>query len=196
MSKFICERIEKCFLVESVPVMLTELGFKDLVADIIPNTPAGETNSKLPYRDWSALIPYVKYEGYKGDTLKFIVPNRYNSWPVYIKFDSFYDMVADTSLNCNEAARLLFWGSNLRCHCSCPAFAFWGHNFVLTQLDSAIHPETRFPHIRNPELKGSFCKHLRKVMMVIPFKIGVLAACIRYERAHGKKPLEVKPDIE
>jgi hypothetical protein len=195
MSKFICEKLEKYIQDDNQPIRLDEMDLKDFIADII-QSPAGITNAKLPYRDWSALIPYVKYQGYKGDTFKFLVPNRYNGWCVYIKFDSFYDVLNDSTLNANEAARLLLWGSNIRLACFCPSFIFYGFAYILTQYDSSIYPETRFPKIRNPELKGSGCKHCRKVLKTLIFHSSSLAAAIKYERAHGKKPLEVKPNIE
>jgi hypothetical protein len=49
-------------------------------------------------------------------------------------------------------------------HCKCPSYKYWGFNWLLTQGDSAIHPENRPPDVRNPQKGGDgrqrfICKH-------------------------------------
>ena len=144
------------------------------MAEINPNN--------LPHRDFSALIPYVKYAGTKGDTMKYFCANRWNGWNTYIQFIDWNEQVRDTSLPAHETARLLLWTGNLRVHCACPAFKFWGSQYILTQLDAAIIPEDRFPHIRNPHLKGIVCKHLNRSLKVAAFHLGDMAAAIKEQR--------------
>lgn len=162
---------------------LDELHYKDIMGEIMPNSVAGKPLSKLPFRDWAPLVPYVKYEGYRGNTMKFFVPNKYNGWETYIRFDEFWEQVNDEAVNPNEAARLLLWGANVRVHCNCPAYVFWGFQYIMTQLDASIYSEDRFPRIRNPELKGVVCKHLIRTLKVLPFHLGDLAAAIKEQRA-------------
>lgn len=164
------------------PQWLAEMTYRDIMGDILPNSVAGARNHKLPYRDWAPLIPFVRFVGIKKNTMKFFVPNKYNGWETYLQFPEWEAQVRDASLTAPEAARLLFWGGNLRVHCGCPAYLFWGHQYVMTQLDAAIVPETRFPHIRNPDLKGVVCKHLRRTLKVLPFHLGEMAAAIKEQR--------------
>jgi hypothetical protein len=60
--------------------------------------------------------------------------------------------------------------------------------YIMTQKDAAIIPEVRYPHIRNPNLKGVVCKHLNRTLKVLPFHLGNLAAAVKEQR----KALEAK----
>lgn len=136
----------------------------------------------LPHRDYSKLIKLVRYVEMRKGTMKFFVPNEYNGWNTYIQFVDFSEQIRDTSITSVECARLLLWSGNIRLHCTCPAFKFWGSEYILTQLDAAIVPEERFPHIRNPNLKGIVCKHLRRTLLVLSWHLGDLAAQIKIDR--------------
>ena len=163
-------------LFENAPIGRLEesVNYKNLMHAVDPRD--------LPHRDYAPLIPFVKYVGSKQNTLKFFCPNRYNGWNSYIQFEQWDDVKNDASLSAVEAARLLLWSSNIRVHCPCPSFKFWGYQYVLTQLEAAIVPETRYPHIRNPRLKGTCCKHLRRVLKVLPFHLGNIANAIKQQR--------------
>jgi hypothetical protein len=156
--------------------------YKDFMGEIMPNNVAGKRMTKLPFRDWQPLLKAVDYQLTKKNTMKFFVHSGLNGWETYVQFKEWNEQVDDTTLNANEAARLLFWGGNLRLHCTCPSFSYWGFQYILTQLDAAIVPEDRFPHIRNPELKGIVCKHLNKTLKVLPFHMGDMAKEIKAQR--------------
>lgn len=156
------------------PHVLDEEYYKDLMKLYVPGY--------LPHKDYSPLIPFVKYDGHKGNTMRFFVPNKFNGWNTYIRFIEWYEVLNDREYNSVESARLLLWGANLQLHCGCPAFLFYGHEYVLTQIDAAIVPEDRFPTIRNPNLKGGLCKHLTRTMKVTPFHLGDLARVIKEQR--------------
>lgn len=159
------------------PHVLDEETYKEMMAVINPND--------LPHRDFAPLIPYVHYIATRHDIMKFLVPGKVgNEWPNYIQFVEWDDQVRDRSLSAPEAARLLLWGGNLRLHCTCPAFVFWGYEYVLTQLGAAIFPETRYPTIRNPQLKGLTCKHGRRVLKTLGFHLGDMAQAIKLQRQH------------
>ena len=62
---------------------------------------------------------------------------------------------------------------------NCPAMLYWGYAYLVSQLDAGAPgklysvppndvemPENRFPGIRNPDLRGSVCKHLGLVFEV------------------------------
>jgi len=49
--------------------------------------------------------------------------------------------------------------------CSCKSASYFGYNYILTQEKSKYGTqENRFPHIKNPFLKGSICKHTRYIL--------------------------------
>lgn len=54
---------------------------------------------------------------------------------------------------------------DMRVRCSCPAFLYWGSEYIATQLDYILegYEENRFPSIRDPELKNTACKHVALV---------------------------------
>lgn len=156
------------------PVMLDEEYYKQFMAVINPEN--------LPYRDYAPLVKFVKYQGCKHNVLKFFVPNRFNGWETYIQFREWDQEVNDRDYNAVEAARLLLWGANLRLHCGCPAYRFWGFQYILTKKEAAIVPEKRYPTIRNPHLKGVACKHLIRTLKVLPFHLGDMAREIKNQR--------------
>ena len=179
---------------DKVPVRLDELYYKDLMKEIVPNNVAGRKTGNLPFRDWAPLVPTVDYAGFRNGIVHFEVPTptpheaqrRLNVWDSYIKFVEWEDQVVDLTLEPMEAARLILWGANLQVHCNCPSYSFWGFQYIMTQLDASIFPETRFPGIRNPHIKGIVCKHLIRVLKVLPFYAGDLARSIKQERARLK----------
>lgn len=159
---------------DSHPLILDEEYYKDLMKLYVPG--------HLPYKDYSPLVPFVRYEGYKGSTMRFFVPNRFNGWSTYVRFVEWGEVVDDREYDAVESARLLLWGANLQFHCGCPAYLFYGMNYILTQKDAAIVPENRFPSIRNPNLKGGLCKHGIRTMKVLPFHLGDMARAIAAQR--------------
>jgi hypothetical protein len=159
------------------PVILDEMQFADLLHTLDPRD--------LPYRDYAPLIKYVRYVGTKGNIMKFFVPSstRINRWSTYIQFSQWAEQVRDTSITAPEAARLLLWAGDIRIHCACPAYLFWGMQYIDTMLDIAIFPETRFPAIRNPQLKGIACKHLLRTLRTLPFHLADMAQAIKQQRS-------------
>jgi hypothetical protein len=164
------------------PVMLDEENYKGLMKDVMGNNVPGAIMHSLPYRDWAPLLRSVHFVDREEGTLKFFVRNRYNGWFNYWKFDDWRQMVIDPDVTCPEAARLLLWGGNLRFHCPCPAFKFFGMQYILTRKDSAILPETRFPRIKNPQLKGVLCKHGIRSSKTLAFHLGTMAKYIKIDR--------------
>lgn len=165
------------------PAHLNEETYKQIVKDITKNNVPGEIVHNLPHRDWAPLIKYVKYYGHDQGIFKFFVPNRYNGWFTYVQFDDWENLLCDHELNSVEIARLLLWAGNIRVHCPCPAFKYWGMQYIVTTKDSAIIPEIRYPRIRNPQLKGVVCKHLNRCIKVLPFHLGNIASEVKLSRA-------------
>ncbi len=57
---------------------------------------------------------------------------------------------------------------NIKVHCDCPAFKYWGYKYILGGMDALYGKrEPRFPKRNNPKLKGSLCKHMVKVLDIL-----------------------------
>lgn len=81
------------------------------------------------------------------------------------------DVLLMEDLTPQEKVNLAISG-DIAVSCDCPAFAYWGHAYILTQMDAIEgEGEDRIPKIRNPHLKGTVCKHLLLVLKTLPFNI-------------------------
>lgn len=65
--------------------------------------------------------------------------------------------------------------AKLKVFCNCPAFLFWGFQYLSWRKGYGLVKETRRPKVRNPHQKGNVCKHLFQVMQVYPFLATTLA---------------------
>lgn len=164
------------YFADEHPVVLDEMQFSEIMHAIDPRD--------LPYRNYEPLIKFVRYVGTQDNIMKFFVPSptKINRWNTYIQWTQWHEQVRDTSITATEAARLLLWGGDLRWHCACPAYKFWGMQYISTELDIAIISEIRRPNIRNPQLKGIGCKHLIRCTKVLPFHLGDMAKAIKEQR--------------
>ena len=53
------------------------------------------------------------------------------------------------------------YNTRIKVFCTCPAFKFWGYEYILTKKKSVFGPgEVREPDVRNPNRIGCYCKHL------------------------------------
>lgn len=134
----------------------------------------------------AAALKGVEFHGVDNSgTVQFEVPSsefevnqiKYRNLVQFIEWDQ---IGQDNSFkNAVEKARILLWQGNIKLFCACPAFLYWGSAWILTVLDSAIYPEEREPKVRNPQHRGICCKHLSRVMQVLPFYSGKIAAEIK-----------------
>ena len=93
----------------------------------------------------------------------------------------------DASLSLQEKVRLALVG-DVTVNCSCPAQLWWGFEYQLRQMGAGTdtvthqHPQRdpdRFPHIRNPSLKGTTCKHLQLVLSLAPANLTTIVKKLR-----------------
>ena len=99
---------------------------------------------------------------------------------VYVALDSFWDLydeneTSEKKVNVQYLVNMAIMQGDIRCSCTCPSWIYSGAKYIGTQLGYAYGgKETRFPREKNPQLKGSICKHLFVVLKALPFqKFGI-----------------------
>lgn len=154
-SEFITEFIE----------ILGEKTYKDLMAnapDFLNVRQKSRAASQIP-----------KYLGVHGDTVKWKIESYTKEGITYNQDVRLMDLKELTD-NRNglqkpiDVVRKAIQG-NIEVHCTDPSWKYWGFQYIGTRDQYAIEPETRSPDIRNPQKKGSICKHLDAVLYVLPF---------------------------
>lgn len=90
-------------------------------------------------------------------------------YKVYVLFEDFYTIGRDKEIPFEDAIDYAINYGDVHIRCNCPAAQFWGYNFIDTELKAiyGVPKEGRFPHIRNPQLKGVMCKHTDVVLQWI-----------------------------
>lgn len=161
---------------------LDEATYKDIAGLIDPNFLS--QNIRANY------LENVRFMGFEGDTMIFNVDsdtvakaNRTQfAYAIRVQFPQWAEIGQDPDLNdYNERARMLLWVGDIKLDCTCPSFLYWGYQYILTVLDAAINPETRPPKERNPKETGSVCKHLNRVLRVLPFHMGEIANAMKQQ---------------
>lgn len=164
--------------------IVNEVTYKDLASGI--------DNNFLRQGERSKALQPPQYVGFEHNLMNWRVPSSEftKNNIVYldqVKFDDWDEVGQDTSLNWRERALFLLWASNVRLHCTCPSFLYWGYQYILTVFDAAIYPETTRPgkypedprRRRNWQERGIVCKHLNRVLQVLPFHGGEIATELR-----------------
>lgn len=83
---------------------------------------------------------------------------KYN---IFVLFEDFYTIGKDKDIDFEDAIDYAIEWGDIHIRCTCPAQLYWGYSYLGTQLKYlyGIPRENRFPKIRNPNLKGTVCKH-------------------------------------
>ena len=118
----------------------------------------------------SSLVFSVKSSIHKDNNIIYSNVINIVDWNVFID---------DETYNPIDRARALMMQSDLKVHCTCPSFLFWGYQYLLTQIDAAVVPEDRPPNKRNPQQRGIICKHLNRTFRSYPFFVTDFASYIR-----------------
>jgi hypothetical protein len=92
-----------------------------------------------------------------------------NSWEQRIQFVDAETIIAPEKTHQVSTIETLFdlypeiKETDIRVGCNCPAYKYF-YSYVITQLESELDKEERYPYIKNPQLDGSFCKHLAVIV--------------------------------
>lgn len=130
---------------------LHELTRNDLVSEVEPKVK--RRASKLP-------LPT-----YLGITEDYIVQMRIGSstgskdYIVKIKLLEYPSIEYYRDISTQDKVRLAITG-DLAISCTCPAYRYWGYEYIMTQLSSNVGKNQEiYPQVRNPNLEGTLCKH-------------------------------------
>ena len=105
-----------------------------------------------------------------------------------IEFEEFFEQAKDVNTSTSDIANLLMNYGNIKVHCTCPSFLYWGYQYLSTAIDASVEPENRNPVIKIPDERGIVCKHLRKTLNALPFQKDFLKAGIDdYRKRTGIK---------
>jgi hypothetical protein len=113
----------------------------------------------------------TRYENTEGDMIHFMTQSEStpgHEWRQWIRMTELKDVIQDPDMSLQDKIRLAL-SADLQVHCNCPAFLYWGYQYITTQLGASVSPENRAPDVRNPQRRGDVCKHLALVLRVLPF---------------------------
>jgi hypothetical protein len=90
---------------------------------------------------------------------------------------------------------------------NCPAFLYWGYEFIVSEYDARYEgeggedwegkrtKEGRPPVIRNPKLDGIVCKHLVNVLTILTFTVSKVAARMKeLDKTRKSEPEKIEPE--
>lgn len=80
-------------------------------------------------------------------------------WTVQIQIPDYRDISRSKKMSYDEKVRMVLGAGEVKVDCNCPDFLYGGFKYKATQFNYGIKIETIEPTIKNPELKGSACKH-------------------------------------
>jgi len=152
---------------------LDELTRKDLLAALDNNTKAK-----------AKKISGSRYVGITEDYTIHIDVNSVTAKPatkyrVKVKLLEYPDIEEEKDLDTREKVRLSLAG-DMAISCSCPAFRYWGYEYIVSQLDSIVGDEQKiFPKVRNPKLEGIMCKHCYHAMKYLGMQWSTIAKDIK-----------------
>ena len=118
-------------------------------------------------------VPFAR----KGDTVRYVTnagpKSKHHRHYVSVQFLGWRAMLTGSREKGTASVRNHIAGGKIKFSCDCERHRYF-YNYMATLGKYGIGtPETRFPHIRNPELTGIACKHVLRVMHTILAGAGV-----------------------
>ena len=97
------------------------------------------------------LTLYFKCLDRRGTKRKHLVRIVLEDYPTYL--ETYKDLKPEEIIK-----KALILG-NVKIHCGCENYLYGGYAYISDVKKYGIVKEPRFPSIKNPQLKGSICKH-------------------------------------
>lgn len=87
-------------------------------------------------------------------------------YKIFVLFEDFYTIGKDKDIDFEDAIDYAINFSDIHIRCTCPSMLYWGFSYQGTAMRYlyGVPRENRFPKVRNPNLKGTMCKHCDKVI--------------------------------
>jgi hypothetical protein len=159
--------------------LIKEITLKELVSDSNRTT-----NKFLPKK--------VKYIGFS-----------YKRKLLYFQTGKYYQKVNLPDWNLisrlkgdDETKLRLALKGDIKVYCNCGDFLFGGFAFISWNSGYGTNKETRFPHIRNPKIKGTVCKHLTYLLLNIDKYIPRILKDVEKSRKTGYVTIVSDKDIQ
>lgn len=111
----------------------------------------------------NTLVMEIKSSQYGKKIKEGTISTKYK---IFVLFEDFYTIGKDKDINFEDAIDYAIDFGDIHIRCNCPAFLYYGDAYMSTQMRYlyGVPRENRFPKIRNPNLKGTMCKHCDKVV--------------------------------
>jgi hypothetical protein len=116
-----------------------------------------EIQTAVPFRLSAGTVTFSTSASKQSGAVRHIVT---------VDFDGWAAAVASPGTPLQAAARMA--EAPLRFECDCGKFTFWLRYVATIGGWVRGRPESGFPKIRNPELRGVCCKHSLRVMLELP----------------------------
>lgn len=99
--------------------------------------------------------------GQKTKTKNGLVGTNYTKYKIFVLFEDFYTIGKDKDIPFEDAIDYAINYGDVHIRCTCPAHLYWGYAYIGTELKFlyGIPRENRYPVVRNPQVKGTICKH-------------------------------------
>ena len=174
-SKITDDLLEKILEADAAAIRRKHRSIKRLFPDFDDKTKGVEDKGGLRFVDQDAETWKFKiHSGTQSDLwydayLHF--KNAKQTLERFVKDRSLW--VADKSkVDFRKLSKKFMNKADIQLFCSCPAFKFWGPAFILSLDKYDAHytrKEERPPSVRNPKRYGAVCKHLDRLLKVLPF---------------------------
>lgn len=118
---------------------------------------------EVKYAYANTLVMEIKSSQYgkkvKGGT-------NVTKYKIFVLFEDFYTIGADKDIDFEDAIDYAINFSDWHVRCTCPSMLYFGFSYQATAMRYlyGVPRENRFPKIRNPNLRGTMCKHCDKVI--------------------------------
>lgn len=105
---------------------------------------------------------YISSVSQFSNIVEFTINGLTDSYEEYIRVTAL-DNIETSVLSLTELTTLIK-ESDLEVACTCPAFTYWGFQYVSAVDDYGLWIAGISPDIRNPQLKGGGCKHIHSIL--------------------------------
>lgn len=138
-------------------------------------------------KDKRIIVKFMGVTEMRG-WLRFDVTSQYTPgkhYLVYIKLKDAKDIKYLKEFKKRDIIRLLLNG-NLSMHCSCPDWKY-RMSYQSYQMGYGLFKELRYPHIANPKLAGTVCKHCLAVLRLINLQWLAISKAMQNSKFFKKK---------